>query len=72
MPHQAMAHSGSSAAAIVATLSRDPLQPEILTFDLDGDLPVNPDGGLKSFGHPVGEIILIVIAGQVNQRKDGK
>jgi acetyl-CoA C-acetyltransferase len=24
------------------------------TFDLNGDLPVNPDGGLKSFGHPVG------------------
>jgi acetyl-CoA C-acetyltransferase len=24
------------------------------TFDLDGDLAVNPDGGLKSFGHPVG------------------
>jgi acetyl-CoA C-acetyltransferase len=24
------------------------------TFDLDGKLPVNPDGGLKSFGHPVG------------------
>ena len=24
------------------------------TFALDGDLPVNPDGGLKSFGHPVG------------------
>ncbi len=24
------------------------------TFDLDGDLPVNPDGGLKSFGHPIG------------------
>ncbi|MEY9863939.1 acetyl-CoA C-acetyltransferase [Catenulispora sp. GAS73] len=23
-------------------------------FELDGDLPVNPDGGLKSFGHPVG------------------
>lgn len=23
-------------------------------FDLDGDLPVNPDGGLKAFGHPVG------------------
>ncbi len=23
-------------------------------FDLDGDLPVNPDGGLKSFGHPTG------------------
>ncbi len=23
-------------------------------FDIDGELPVNPDGGLKSFGHPVG------------------
>jgi acetyl-CoA C-acetyltransferase len=23
-------------------------------FDLVGELPVNPDGGLKSFGHPVG------------------
>jgi acetyl-CoA C-acetyltransferase len=23
-------------------------------FELNGDLPVNPDGGLKSFGHPVG------------------
>jgi len=24
------------------------------TFDLAGELPVNPDGGLKSFGHPIG------------------
>lgn len=24
------------------------------TFDIDGKLPVNTDGGLKSFGHPVG------------------
>jgi acetyl-CoA C-acetyltransferase len=24
------------------------------SFDLDGRLPVNPDGGLKSFGHPIG------------------
>ena len=24
------------------------------TFALDGELPVNSDGGLKSFGHPVG------------------
>jgi acetyl-CoA C-acetyltransferase len=24
------------------------------TFDLDGELPVNPDGGLMSFGHPIG------------------
>ena len=23
-------------------------------FDLEGELPVNPDGGLKSFGHPIG------------------
>lgn len=23
-------------------------------FDLDGEMPVNPDGGLKSFGHPIG------------------
>ena len=23
-------------------------------FDRDGDLPINPDGGLKSFGHPIG------------------
>lgn len=23
-------------------------------YDLDGDLPINPDGGLKSFGHPIG------------------
>ncbi len=24
------------------------------TFELQGALPVNPDGGLKSFGHPIG------------------
>ena len=24
------------------------------SFDLHGELPVNPDGGLKSFGHPIG------------------
>jgi acetyl-CoA C-acetyltransferase len=24
------------------------------TFDLQGELAVNPDGGLKSFGHPIG------------------
>ena len=26
------------------------------TFDLDGELPVNPDGGLKCFGHPIGAV----------------
>ncbi|MFM7534415.1 MAG: acetyl-CoA acetyltransferase [Acidimicrobiales bacterium] len=24
------------------------------SYDLDGELPINPDGGLKSFGHPIG------------------
>jgi acetyl-CoA C-acetyltransferase len=24
------------------------------TYDLDGPMPINPDGGLKAFGHPVG------------------
>ncbi len=24
------------------------------TFHLDGKLPVQPDGGLKCFGHPIG------------------
>ena len=23
-------------------------------FNLDGELPVQPDGGLKCFGHPIG------------------
>jgi acetyl-CoA C-acetyltransferase len=23
-------------------------------YDLSGDLPINTDGGLKSFGHPIG------------------
>ena len=23
-------------------------------FDLDGKLPIQPDGGLKCFGHPIG------------------
>src|SRR5256714_13661058 len=30
---------------------RDELEGE---FNLEGSLPVNPDGGLKSFGHPIG------------------
>ena len=35
-------------------MANDPTSPGVGTFDLDGDLPVNPDGGLKSFGHPIG------------------
>ena len=27
---------------------------EAARITLDGDLPVNPDGGLKAFGHPIG------------------
>ena len=25
-----------------------------IVFEMDGELPINTDGGLKSFGHPVG------------------
>ena len=25
-----------------------------ISSNLEGELPVNPDGGLKSFGHPIG------------------
>ena len=37
-------------------VSRGTAWKEVLagTFDLDGELAVNPDGGLKSFGHPIG------------------
>src|SRR5262249_48828243 len=51
------------------------------TFDLDGELPVNPDGGLKSFGHPIGASGLrmmyecwLQLSGRAGQRqiKNGK
>ncbi|TCP53467.1 acetyl-CoA C-acetyltransferase [Tamaricihabitans halophyticus] len=45
-------------------------------FDLDGVLPVNPDGGLKSFGHPIGASGLrmlfecwLQLRGQADQRQ---
>ncbi|RMF15068.1 MAG: acetyl-CoA acetyltransferase [Candidatus Dadabacteria bacterium] len=34
---------------------------------LDGDLPVNPSGGLKSFGHPIGASGLRMVAEITNQ-----
>ena len=48
-------------------------------FDLDGDLPVNPDGGLKSFGHPIGASGLrmlfecwLQLRGEAGQRQIGQ
>jgi acetyl-CoA C-acetyltransferase len=45
-------------------------------FELGGRLPVNPDGGLKSFGHPVGASGLrmlyetwLQLRGQAGQRQ---
>lgn len=37
------------------------------TFTLKGELPVNPDGGLKSFGHPIGASGLRMIYECYNQ-----
>ena len=37
------------------------------TFQLDGQLPVNTDGGLKCFGHPVGASGLRMLYEQYNQ-----
>ncbi len=37
------------------------------TFTLTGELPVNPDGGLKSFGHPIGASGLRMIYECYNQ-----
>ena len=50
-PDRARAHGGPRASPTRGTAWKEVLAG---TFDLDGDLPVNPDGGLKSFGHPVG------------------
>ncbi|MBI2157646.1 MAG: acetyl-CoA acetyltransferase, partial [Candidatus Rokubacteria bacterium] len=42
------------------------------TFDLDGELAVNPDGGLKSFGHPIGASglrMLLQLRGEAGPRQ---
>ena len=49
--HRARAHGGPR---VLPSAARRGRKCSTGTFDLDGDLPVNPDGGLKSFGHPVG------------------
>ncbi|MBU4386221.1 MAG: acetyl-CoA acetyltransferase, partial [Actinobacteria bacterium] len=36
-------------------------------FDLDGQLPCQPDGGLKCFGHPIGASGLRMIYEMYNQ-----
>jgi acetyl-CoA C-acetyltransferase len=44
-----------------------PLDVHAGTFQLDGELPVNTDGGLKSFGHPIGATGLRMIYEAVKQ-----
>ena len=46
------------------------------TFELDGELPINPDGGLKSFGHPIGASglrqiheLVLQLRGQAGERQ---
>jgi acetyl-CoA C-acetyltransferase len=44
------------------------------TFDADGELPVNPSGGLKCFGHPIGATgcrMLVEVSKQLQGRADG-
>jgi acetyl-CoA C-acetyltransferase len=45
-----------------------PAEVEKESFTLQGDLPVNTDGGLKSFGHPVGASGLRMIYELYNQQ----
>jgi acetyl-CoA C-acetyltransferase len=40
-------------------------------FDSDGDLPVNPSGGLKAFGHPIGATGCRMI-GEVTRQLQGR
>jgi acetyl-CoA C-acetyltransferase len=54
-------HDCFSIAELIATESlgfcehgKAKLDIEAGSFTLEGDLPVNPSGGLKSFGHPIG------------------
>ena len=50
-PHRAGAHGGPR---VLRARHRRGRTSRPARFDLGGELPVNPDGGLKSFGHPVG------------------
>ncbi len=45
-----------------------PAEVEKGSFELTGDLPVNTDGGLKSFGHPVGASGLRMVYELYNQQ----
>lgn len=45
------------------------------TFDWDGETAVNPSGGLKSFGHPIGSTgcrMLQEITKQLQGRAEGR
>lgn len=45
------------------------------TFNWDGELPVNPSGGLKCFGHPIGATgcrMLVELTKQLQGRADGR
>lgn len=45
------------------------------TFNWDGEIAVNPSGGLKSFGHPIGSTgcrMLYAVIKQVQGRADGR
>ncbi|MHA1368881.1 MAG: acetyl-CoA acetyltransferase [Promethearchaeota archaeon] len=44
------------------------------TFNVDGEIPINPSGGLKCFGHPIGATgcrMLVEITKQLQGRADG-
>lgn len=44
-------------------------------FNWDGDIPVNPSGGLKCFGHPIGATgcrMLVEVTKQLQGRADGR
>ena len=41
-------------------------------FNLDGGLPVNTDGGLKCFGHPIGASGAMIIVSLLHEMKKRK
>ncbi|MHA1730518.1 MAG: acetyl-CoA acetyltransferase [Promethearchaeota archaeon] len=43
-------------------------------FNVDGEIPINPSGGLKCFGHPIGATgcrMLVEVSKQIQGRADG-